>query len=220
MNRMTHSLLPDFRAATFSPEELTFLAAILKRYGVEKVKFTTGGRLRLTGIDRESLASIAAELRTIDQPSLPDWITSLQSCPGRGECRYGHGDGGSLAARIMALEPPCPPPAKIKIGIAGCARCCTEPYLRDIGLVAGANGCKLIFGGNGGGRPRIGDLIARGLSEDEAVALVARCLRVYGENAAPGKRTARFMESFGAEAFRRAVFSIGPVTFCDTDNIL
>jgi len=220
MTSTTFSLLPDFRAATFSPDELKYLGKILKEHGVDKVKFTTGGRLRLAGIDHGHLAEIAAELRTIDQPVLPCWITSLQSCPGREECRHGHGGGESLAARITALKPPSPPPAKIKIGIAGCARCCTGPYLRDIGLIAGANGWKLIFGGNGGGRPRIGDIIARDLSEDEAVALVASCLRVYGENAAPRKRTARFMESFGTAEFRRAVFSIGPVTFCETDTIL
>jgi NAD(P)H-nitrite reductase large subunit len=209
MHHTTFSLLPGFRADTFSLKELEQLIRILSDYPVERVKFTSSGRLQLSGVGEKELTAIAAALTRLSATPTTSWITTMQICPGNGGCRYGTRNGEELAARIEAITLPVAPPAKIKIGIAGCSMCCTEPYVRDIGLLAEQKGWKLIFGGNAAGRPRIGDTIAKGLSDDEVIELVQRCLTVYVHHAKPKMRTARFMESFGVEEFRRKLLGAG-----------
>jgi len=84
-------------------------------------------------------------------------------------------------------------PAKTKVGISGCPLNCCESYVRDVGIFGKKNGWTLVFGGNGGGCPRIGDLVAGNLSDDEVIALVGKCLDFYGKNARRLERTARLM---------------------------
>jgi len=101
-------------------------------------------------------------------------------------------------------------PAKLKMGVSGCLRCCGESYLRDVGLLGSAKGWTVIFGGNSGGKPRIGDVMAKDLTKEEALDLVRRLLDYYRKHARPGERTARFMERVGFETIRRDVLTFAP----------
>ncbi|MDD3857824.1 MAG: hypothetical protein PHP43_07225 [Methanoculleus sp.] len=67
-----------------------------------------------------------------------------------------------------------------------------------------------MFGGNSAGRPRIGDLVARDLPEEQALDLVRRLLEYYRKNAKPGERTARFIERVGFDAVRRDILTFAP----------
>ena len=82
---------------------------------------------------------------------------------------------------------------------------CGESYVRDIGLVGRRNGWTVVFGGNAGGRPRVGDELACGLDADEALALVGRVLEHYRANARKCQRTARFVEARGIGSVRAAL---------------
>ena len=107
-----------------------------------------------------------------------------------------------LGERIKAIELDGPLPYKVKVGISGCRFCCCESWMRDVGLTAEKKGWRFSFGGNAAGRPRIGDLVAEGLSDDEAVSLVTKTLNYYLREAKFKTRSARFMERFGIEALK------------------
>ena len=77
--------------------------------------------------------------------------------------------------------------------------------MRDVGVLGKKNGWTLIFGGNGGGRPRIGDVIAEDLSKEALMDLVKKCLEYYGANGKKKERTARFVERTGIDALKQAV---------------
>jgi len=98
-----------------------------------------------------------------------------------------------------------PLPAKTKVGISGCPLNCCESYVRDIGLFGKKKGWTLVFGGNGGGCPRIGEIIAENLSDDEAIELIGKCLDFYGKNARRLERTARFMTRTKIEKLQKVV---------------
>jgi NAD(P)H-nitrite reductase large subunit len=83
--------------------------------------------------------------------------------------------------------------------------CCGESYVRDIGLVGRKNGWTVVFGGNAGGRPRVGDELASGLDADAALELVGRVLEHYRDNAKKCQRTARFVEARGIASVRQAL---------------
>nr|MDJ0622660.1 nitrite reductase [Desulfocapsaceae bacterium] len=87
----------------------------------------------------------------------------------------------------------------------GCSMCCTEPYLRDVGIIATKKGWSISFGGNGGSRPRIGDLLAQRLAEEEVVNQVKKALIFYCQKANRKERTARFIERFGIDRFKTEI---------------
>jgi NAD(P)H-nitrite reductase large subunit len=101
-------------------------------------------------------------------------------------------------------------PAKLKIGISGCPRCCGESHTRDIGIMGTNRGWTVIFGGNSGTRPRIGDIIAGHLSKEEALDLVQRVLEYYRSHAKPNERTARFMERTGIDTLKSELLTLLP----------
>jgi len=77
--------------------------------------------------------------------------------------------------------------------------------VRDFGALGKKSGWTVIFGGNSGGHPRIGDVIAENLTEEEVVELAKRCFEYYSANAKKRERTARFIERIGIEEFKKAV---------------
>ncbi|MFH1537769.1 MAG: hypothetical protein ABIH66_02340 [bacterium] len=91
--------------------------------------------------------------------------------------------------------------------IFGCPFNCGEGYMRDFGAFGRKSGWTVMFGGNSGGRPRIGDVIANDVTAEEVVKLAEKCLGYYAANAKKKERTARFIERIGIEEFRKNVLA-------------
>ncbi len=121
----------------------------------------------------------------------------INTCPSPEECKHAI-EQSNVLERELSRELSCLDlPAKVKIAIAGCSRCCTMPKVRDVGLIATPKGWKLYFGGNGGNRARIGDLIEKNLSLDDAVRLSYVCLQIYSRYGSSRMRTSFFLEKYG-----------------------
>ena len=207
-NHKTFLVLPHFNAGLLSPEELEQLADLARKYRIPKIKVTSAQRVALLGMEPEALETLRSELQIPDTPPhTRHQVHYVQACPGKTWCRYGQGDALAMEERIKAIELEGPLPAKVKVGISGCRFCCCESWVRDVGLTAEKKGWRFSFGGNGAGRPRIGDLVAEGLSDDEVVTLVTKTLNTYIREAKFKTRSARFMERYGIEALKRAVLS-------------
>lgn len=205
-NHKTYLVLPQYDAGLLSPEDLEHLAALARKYRIPKTKITGAQRVAFLGMEPEAMASLRAELQLPDTlPHTRNRVHYVQACPGRAWCKYGHQDALSLGERIKAIELEGPLPAKVKVGVSGCRFCCCESWMRDVGLAGESKGWRFSFGGNAAGRPRIGDLVAEGLSDDEAVTLVTKTLNYYLHTAKFKSRSARFMERFGIEALKAAV---------------
>ncbi|MDD1670917.1 MAG: NAD(P)/FAD-dependent oxidoreductase, partial [Methanomicrobiales archaeon] len=125
-------------------------------------------------------------------------------------CKFGNQDSLGLAAALEEKFRGRPFPAKLKMGISGCPRSCGESHSRDIGILGTSRGWTVIFGGNGGTRPRIGDVIAKNLSGNDALDLVERLLGYYETHAKPRERTARFMERIGMDTLQSDLLSFIP----------
>ena len=77
--------------------------------------------------------------------------------------------------------------------------------MRDFGAFGKKSGWTVIFGGNSGGKPRIGDVIAERLSNEEVIDLAKRCFGYYAADGKKKERTARFIERIGIEEFKKTV---------------
>lgn len=201
----SYNILPGPEMGLVTPEYLESVAAAVRKYDIPLLKITSAQRLAIGGHGPEAAADIRRDLGFPDGPERPAGVHYIQACPGSRWCKYGQLDslelGRKLDSTIMGMKLP----AKTKFGLSGCGMNCCESYIRDVGLFGKKKGWTLIFGGNGGGRPRIGDVIACNLTDDQAVELTRACLNCYDAKAKPRERTARFMERIGAEVFRREV---------------
>lgn len=126
----------------------------------------------------------------------------FNTCPSPEQCKHATELSDALERELSRQLSQLELPAKVKIAIAGCSRCCTMPKIRDLGLIATPKGWKLYFGGNGGNRARIGDLIEKNLSSEEAVRLSYSCLQIYSTYASPRMRTSYFLEKYGISFFK------------------
>ncbi len=205
MSRKKFSILNVPNMSLMAVEELEKIYELLRKHQATLTTITPGQRLAVYGMSAEKLRALQDELSANFPVDEGIKVTSLQSCPGLEQCRYAVADSLMLGRKIDRLTFDRPFPHKVKIGIAACKMCCTKPYIRDVGILAGRKAWSVLFGGNAGGRPRIGDLLASELQEDEVVALVKRSLDFYIENAAKKQRTARFIEQIGVDKFRKAV---------------
>jgi len=193
-----------------TPDHLEKVAGVARKYGVPTLKITSGQRIALVGIPAEQLAGVYRDLgRDADSTGGP-CLHYVRACPGTETCRFGVQDSMGLAAALEEKFLGRVYPAKLKMGISGCPRCCGESHTRDIGILGTNRGWTVIFGGNGGTRPRIGDVVAKNLSRDEAIDLVERLLGYFGSHAKPKERTARFMERIGMDTLRSELLSLIP----------
>ncbi|HIJ89436.1 MAG: hypothetical protein OEV89_01070 [Desulfobulbaceae bacterium] len=201
----SYNVVPGPKMGVVTPEFLETIAAVARKHGIPMLKITEAQRLAMLGHDPEQVAQIWQELGQEGGPRKPVGIHYIKACPGERWCKYGRRDSLGLGEKMGPALLSLPLPAKTKVGISGCPMNCCESFVRDLGVFGKKNGWTLVFGGNGGGLPRIGNIIAENLNDEEVISLAERCLRYYGANARKLERTARFMERTDLEKFKAAV---------------
>ncbi|MDQ7786617.1 MAG: hypothetical protein RDU01_03335 [Thermodesulfovibrionales bacterium] len=208
-DKKTYAIVPRIPMGVLTPEILEALAKVSRKYKVRIIKITSGQRIALVGLNPEDVEKAWNDLAMDVGPAEGLCVHYVQACPGTLTCKFGQGDSIGLAAKVEQgyVGKQDVIPAKTKIGVSGCRLCCAESYLRDIGAIAEPDGWKVIVGGNSGGRPRIGDLIAEKLTDDQALALIKKCIDYYAKNSKPRERVPRFVERIGIETFKKGVLS-------------
>ena len=206
-DRQTYAIVLRTPVGLVSPEVLGAISSVIRKYNIPITKITSGQRLALIGMKRDEVDQIWQDLKMEVGPAVELCVHYVQACPGTEVCKFGVRDSLGLGLELEKLYVGMDLPAKVKIGVSGCPLCCAESYVRDIGLIGKKKGWVVTFGGNSGGRPRIGDVIAENVSDAEAVALVLRCLEYYRDNVGKKLRTARFVEKVGIESIKKSVLN-------------
>lgn len=189
----TYHVLPGIRMGVLTADYLAKLAEIAQKHNIPFFKITSAQRLAIIGHTPETADQIWYELGQKTGPKKPVGIHYIQACPGVKWCKYGRQDSLALGEKVEKIFGNLELPAKTKVGISGCPLNCCECYVRDIGVFGKKNGWSLVFGGNGGGCPRIADVVAEDLSDAEVIKLIGKCLDFYRENARKMERTGRLM---------------------------
>ena len=210
-DKETYAIVPRIPIGILTPEILEKMAAIARKYNIRIIKITSGQRIALVGLRPEDVENAWKDLGMEVGPAEGLCVHYVQACPGTETCKFGQGDSIRLAAMIEKIYVGKEDliPAKTKFGISGCKLNCAESYLRDFGAFAAPDGWTIVVGGNSGGRPRIGNVVAEKLSEGQVLELIKKCIEYYGRNAKPRERMPRFIERIGIEAFKKAVLSTG-----------
>ena len=85
--------------------------------------------------------------------------------------------------------------------MAGCRNACGSVYARDLGIIADKSGLMVVAGGSAGFHPRIADIIAKDLTEEEALKLVDNIFEYYKAEAELGEKLGLMIERVGVENF-------------------
>jgi nitrite reductase (NADH) large subunit len=204
----TYSVVPRVAGGEITPDKLILLGQVAKKYSLY-TKITGGQRIDLFGARVDQLPDIWQTLVDGGFETGHAYAKSLRtvkSCVGSTWCRYGVQDSVALAIDLENRYKGLRAPHKIKFGVSGCTRECAEAQSKDIGIIATENGWNLFVSGNGGMKPRHGDLFATDLSTDLLVKYIDRILSFYVKTADRLQRTSTWMDNMeGGLGFLQSV---------------
>ena len=178
--KRTFAITPHIPGGFIKPEGLIKIGEVAKKYG-GVLKITSGQRISLKNVE----LCPANFCKRSKYPTI--------------------GIGMRLSRKFQGMELPC----RTKIGVAGCRNACGSVYAKDIGVLVDFD--KMFFvtaGGSAGFHPRPSDIITRGLTEDEAFALVGTILEYYNEYAMAGEKLGDFIDRISIDKFRDDVLEI------------
>lgn len=193
----TYSVVPRIAGGEITPDKLIVLGEVAKKYNLY-TKITGGARVDLFGARVEQLPPIWKELVDAGFETGHAYGKSLRtvkSCVGSTWCRYGVQDSMTMAIDLEHRYKGLRAPHKIKFGVSGCTRECAEAQGKDIGIIATDNGWNLYVAGNGGMKPRHGDLFATDLDDETLVKYVDRILMFYVQTGDRLQRTSTWMDN-------------------------
>lgn len=193
----TYSVVPRMPGGEVTPERLIVIGEIAKDYNLY-TKITGGQRIDLFGARIDQLPAIWERLIAAGMETGHAYGKSLRtvkSCVGSTWCRYGVQDSMNMAIFLENRYKGLRSPHKIKFAVSGCTRECAEAQSKDIGVIATENGWNLYVSGNGGMKPRHGDLFATDLDSETIVKYIDRYLMFYVRTADRLQRTSVWLEN-------------------------
>ncbi|MEF2232063.1 MAG: nitrite reductase [Pseudodesulfovibrio sp.] len=196
-----YSVTPRMPLGRITPDQLAIINSMVHDFRLPGVRVTAGQRLKIQGIPEDRVREVIARLGPVGEFCK----YYVQACPGTTACRMGMRDSMTMGERLETFLNTVDLPCKLKCGVSGCSMCCTESFVRDVGLVGRKKGWTVLFGGNAGRRVRVADELARDIPDGEALAAIAKALDFYAREGKRNERTARFVERVGIEAVRAAV---------------
>jgi nitrite reductase (NADH) large subunit len=202
----TFSVVPGISGGVTTSDQLRRIADVAERYAVPMIKITGGQRIDLLGVRKEQLPEVWRDLGMRSGHAYAKSFRTVKTCVGSEFCRFGLGDSTRLGIEIEERFKGLESPAKLKLGVAGCPRNCSEALIKDVGVVAVEGGrWEIYVGGAGGAHVRKADLLTVVDTHEEVLRLTGRFLQFYRENARYLERTYSFVPRVGIERIRAIV---------------
>jgi len=198
------SVVPRMFGGITSPAELRRIADVAERFDVPMVKVTGGQRIDLLGVRKQDLPTMWEQLGMPSGHAYAKAVRTVKTCVGMEFCRFGVGDSTSLGVALEKAMWGLYTPHKVKSGVTGCPRNCAEVTVKDIGIMAIANGWEVYVGGAAGMRVRKADRLCTVATADEALGASLLFLQHYREEAEYMERTYHYVERAGIETVRAA----------------
>ncbi|MDY0266139.1 MAG: NAD(P)/FAD-dependent oxidoreductase [Methanimicrococcus sp.] len=199
-----YAIAPHTPAGLLTPDILRKMADVAEKYDLQAIKISSSQRIVLIGLKENEIDSAWEDLGMKPGSAIGICVRSVRICPGISFCKRGKQDSLSLGLKLDEKYHGLHLPAKMKIGVSGCMFSCAESAVRDIGFVGENNGFKCYVGGSASATPRIGDLVAEGLTEEEALMLVEKIIAYLKEKNSK-KRLGRLIEEIGIEEFKKGI---------------
>ncbi|MHB8102935.1 MAG: NAD(P)/FAD-dependent oxidoreductase [Methanosarcina sp.] len=200
----TYAIAPHIPGGIVYPETLRKIADIAEKYGAAVLKITSAQRIAIVGLKEEDLDAAWGELNLKPGAAIGLCVRSVKLCPGTTFCKRGKQDAVGLGLKLDEMYHGMQLPSKFKMAVSGCQNSCSEPRIKDIGIMGTARGYTLSVGGSAGPRPRLGDIVAKDLSEEQVLDLVEKIIGFYKGYGKP-RRIGEVLDEIGIEKFKAEV---------------
>jgi len=193
----TYSVIPRSPGGEITPQGLKVIGDIAQQYHLY-TKITGSQRIGLFGAQKDDLPAIWSQLIAAGFETGQAYAKALRmakTCVGSSWCRYGVGDSLGFGIMLENRYKGIRTPHKMKFGVSGCTRECAEAQGKDVGVIATEKGWNLYVCGNGGMKPRHGDLLAADLDDATLITYLDRFMMFYIRTADRLQRTSLWLES-------------------------
>lgn len=84
---------------------------------------------------------------------------------------------------------------------------CTEPAVKDLGIMGTPKGYTIMIGGNAGIRPRIADVLIENVKPEEVLPIVDKIVEYYKQNARKYERFGKMIDRIGIEKVKQDILA-------------
>jgi len=201
----TYAVAPHIPCGLLTPELMRKLADVAEKYGARALKITGATRIAIVGLKEGDIDAVWKDLGMSAGAAVGLCVRSIRACPGTTFCKLGKQDALGVGLKLDGKYHGYELPGKLKMSVSGCNLSCAESWVRDVGLTGYEDGWMVAVGGNVGAQPRIGKELIKGLSDDQALAMVEKVIQYYKTNAKKGERLGALINRIGFDALKTAV---------------
>ncbi len=203
-DRTTYAIAPHIPGGIILDfNVLRKIADVAEKYGAQALKITGGQRIAIVGIGEDKIDQVWEELSMPMGHAIGLCLHGVKICPATHFCRLAQQDAVTLGLELDKMYYGVDLPGKFKMAVSGCMNSCSEPAVKDIGIMGTPKGYTVMIGGNAGIKPRLADKLFENVAPEEVPALVDRIIGYYRENAKPRERMARMVDRLGIEKIRQ-----------------
>jgi dissimilatory sulfite reductase (desulfoviridin) alpha/beta subunit len=204
LNNGSILLVTEIDGGVYSPSHLRKIASICESKSM-MIKTTEDQRLAIVA-KAEQVNEITSELQSIGldvrpyQEGLHKPISCIGAfCPDHDQDALG--TAMEISSELIGIASQAP----LKIGINGCAKCCTPCHTLDISIIGESSGYRIAIGGKNSQYPEFASLLAESVSPDETPTAVKTIVHTYLEHAQEGETFHETMERIGISQFTKAL---------------
>ena len=200
----TFAIAPHLPGGICDPSTLRKIADVAERYQAKALKFTSAQRIAIVGIQEKDLDRIWADLGMKPGAAIGLCVRSIKFCPGTTFCKRGKMDSVGIGMKLDERYHGMPLPSKFKIGVSGCPNCCAESWIKDLGLIGGPKGWRVVVGGSAGASPQIAQLLVEDLDDAQVLDACDKIISYY-RGLDTKKRMGRVISEMGMDVFRNEI---------------
>lgn len=204
-DKATYAIVPHMPGGITNPATLRKIADVAEKFNAAALKCTSAQRIAIVGLKHEDVDKAWDELQMDPGAAVGLCMRSIKICPATTFCKRGQQDAVGLGLKLDELYHGMELPSKFKMAVSGCQNSCSEPAVRDIGIMGTPKGYVVMVGGNAGLKPRLGDKIASQLEPDQVLQLVEKIINWYKENGKRNERIGELIDRISLDKFRHEV---------------
>jgi len=209
-NNGSYALTLEFASGLVGAPFFDAINRIVRQEGA-RIHLTTSQKIMILDLSEKSTKRAK---KILDESGanykFPKQVYQPRVCVGSTYCKLGLADTLRFGERIYENYAHVDIPYKIKIGVSGCRASCSHSTLADIGFIGRKGGYSVYVGGKSGKVPKMGQLFASSVTEDEALKILGNVIRLYCKHCDPSKKRPRVfhtIEKMGFDEFKDLVMN-------------
>ncbi len=200
-----YSVVPRMWGGVTTPEQLRRIADVADKYRIPAMKVTGGQRIALAGIKKEDLPKVWGDLGMPSGYAYGKSLRSVKTCVGNAFCRFGTQNSLGMGIDLEKAFWGMWAPHKVKFGISGCPRNCSEAAIKDIGVIGVESGWEIYVAGNGGTKTEVAQFFVKVKTQEEVMEHAGAFLELYRQEGYYLERTAQWIQRVGLDYAKKKV---------------